>query len=70
MTPSRQTNAVNSAARQNRQIKKKTMPQVFNFESVFDNDSENQDEQIWINLLLATSRRINTYKLKIKVQLI
>ena len=41
MTPSKQTNAVNSVARQNRQIRKKTMPQVFNFESVFDNDSPN-----------------------------
>ena len=46
ISPNKQTNVVNSAIKENinRQIKKKTMPKIFNFESV-DSDDQIDNEQ-------------------------
>ena len=46
ISPNKQTNVVNSAIKENinRQIKKKTMPKIFNFESV-DSDDQIENEQ-------------------------
>ena len=46
ISPNKQTNVVNSAIKENinRRIKKKTMPKIFNFESV-DSDDQIDNEQ-------------------------